>query len=281
MPDPTRLLTLLRQATILTRATPGRQGQLIHLHDVDDVLILGDLHGHMGNLAAALKKAQLERFPRRHLIVQELIHGVFRYPDGSDKSHQAVDVWAALKCQFPQRVHYLPGNHELAQWTNRSVAKGDWDLNASFLDGVRFAYGGHGNEIYAAYCELFRSLPIAIRLPNRVLVCHTLPTPRDQAQCDWERLQRLEPEAADVQPGGPIYALCWGRDVSPSNAEQFIQRMDVDWVISGHIPCEAGFAHPNPWQLILDSQGSPAAVCLCPAQCPMTRDDLLACVNII
>jgi hypothetical protein len=244
-------------------------------------LIVGDLHGNMGNLAAALKKAQLERFPRRHLIVQELIHGPFRYPDDSDKSHQAVDVWAALKCQFPDRVHYLPGNHELAQWTNRAIAKADLDLNASFLDGVRFAYGVKASEIYAAYLDLFRSLPNAIRLPNRILVCHTIPTPRDQAQCNWQRLvvAGLEPE--DVAPGGVVYALTWGRDLTPANAEEFARRMDVDGFITGHVPCEAGYAQPNPRQLILDSLGSPAAVCLCPADRPISMSDLLSCVQIL
>src|SRR5207244_4376734 len=101
--------------------------------------------------------------------------GSYRYGDGSDKSHQAVDLWCALKCHFPDRVHFLPGNHELAQWTNRLIAKGDVDLNASFRDGVRFAYGAKADDVYAAYLELFAALPLAIRTANRVFLSHSLP----------------------------------------------------------------------------------------------------------
>lgn len=281
MPDAHRLLTLLRQAAILSRATAGRVGHVVHLQDADDVMILGDLHGNMANFALALNKAQLERHPRRHLIVQELIHGTFRYPDGSDKSHQAVDLWAALKCRFPHRVHYLPGNHELAQWTNRPIAKADLDLNASFLDGVRFAYGADGQKIYAAYLDLFRALPWAIRLPHRVFVCHTVPTLRDQQSCDWRRLESAELTDDDAQPGGLIYALTWGRDVSAPTAAAFLQKVDADLLITGHIPCDQGFTSPNDRQLILDSLGSPAAVCLCPADRPLTLTELLTCVHIL
>src|SRR5262245_39687949 len=114
LPDPDKLLTALRQATMLSRATPGRVGRLVELAGAADVLAVGDLHGHIGNFQQLLKLADLGHHPKRHLVMQELIHGPFRYGDGSDKSHQAVDLWAALKCQFPDRVHYLPGNHEMA-----------------------------------------------------------------------------------------------------------------------------------------------------------------------
>ncbi len=281
MPDAQRLLTYLRQAAILTRATAGRLGQVVHLRDADDVMILGDLHGNMANFALALNQALLDRHPRRHLVVQELIHGTFHYPDGSDKSHQAVDLWAALKCRFPHRVHYLPGNHELAQWTNRPIAKADLDLNASFLDGVRFAYGSASTEIYAAYLDLWRALPLAVRLPNRVFVSHTLPTPRDRDACDWRRLNQSELTPDDVQPGGVVYALCWGRDVSSANARAFLEQVDADLLITGHIPCEQGFQTPNEHQLILDSLGSPAAVCLCPAAKPLDLAELLKCVRLL
>ena len=31
------------------------------------------------------------------LVLQEVIHGKFRYPDGGDKSHQLLDLVAALR----------------------------------------------------------------------------------------------------------------------------------------------------------------------------------------
>ena len=179
MPAPERMLTYLRQAIMLVRATPGRRGHLIDLVDATDVLVSGDLHGHVGNFQTLLKTADLANNPGRHFVLQEVIHGNYRYPAGGDKSHQLIDLFAALKCQFPKRVHYLPGNHEMAQWTARKVLKADEDLNALFEDGVRAAYGPKfGPEVYQTYLELFKALPVVIRAPNRVLICHSLPTAR-------------------------------------------------------------------------------------------------------
>ena len=123
MPQPERLLPLLRRAAEAFRATPGRRGHVVQLGDAAEVCVAGDLHGNVANFARLLQVADLAARPRRHLVLQEVIHGKFRYPDGGDKSHQALDLLAALTCQFPGRVHFLPGNHELSQWTNRRIGK--------------------------------------------------------------------------------------------------------------------------------------------------------------
>jgi hypothetical protein len=113
MPDPQKILTTLRRAAVLFRATLGRTGSVIHLDDAEDE-----------TLRVAWKKADLGGHPRRHLVLQELIHGPFSYPDDrGDRSHQMVDVVAALKAQFPHRLHLILGNHELSEITNRPIAK--------------------------------------------------------------------------------------------------------------------------------------------------------------
>jgi hypothetical protein len=281
LPDPDKLLTVLRQATVLSRATPGRSGRLVELHGASDVFVAGDLHGHIGNFQQVLKLADLGRQPWRHLVMQELIHGQFRYTDGSDKSHQAVDLWAALKCQYPDRVHYLPGNHEMAQWTNRAIAKNEYDLNAGFLDGVRAAYAGRASEVYTAYLDLFKSLPLALRTSNRVFLSHSLPNATAMAKFDAARLRAADYSVDDLKPGGSAYAIVWGRDASPANTEEFLKKVDADLLITGHIPQDTGFAVPNERQVILDTLGSPAAYCLFPADRPLTHKELLECVKLL
>src|SRR5262245_22927692 len=123
MPDPTRLVTTLRQAAQLCRSTPGRRGRLIRLQDVTELLVAGDLHGNLDTFRKILTLADLGMNPTRHLVLQELVHGPYTYPGGGDRSHQLLDLAAALKCQYPRQVHILPGNHELAQWTNRPIFK--------------------------------------------------------------------------------------------------------------------------------------------------------------
>src|SRR5436305_1736264 len=124
MPDPERLLRSFAKAVDATRSTPGRRGRVIHLEGAAEVLVAGDLHGNLDNFRKILDRAQLAKHPGRHLVLQELIHGPLRYVSGGDKSHQALDVLATLKSQFPHRVHMLLGNHELAQWTEQVIGKG-------------------------------------------------------------------------------------------------------------------------------------------------------------
>src|SRR6516164_6394717 len=133
MPDPEKILTTVRRATALFRATPGRSGGVITLDggSLADVMVVGDLHGNINTFRHVLEVAALGRNPGRHLVLQELIHGPWFYPnDRGDRSHQLVDLVSALKCQFPDRVHLILANHELSQCKFQDIAKTEGDLNA-------------------------------------------------------------------------------------------------------------------------------------------------------
>src|SRR3954470_10745588 len=162
MPDPVKLLSTLRRGTELLRATPGRRGGVITLETALDVMVVGDLHGNLPFFRKILDAAALAKNPQRHLVLQELIHGPSQYPDeGGDKSHQLVDLVSALKCQYPDRVHLILGNHELSELTGRPIAKGGVALNALFRQGIDTAYGSSGESVFQAYLGLFAALPLA------------------------------------------------------------------------------------------------------------------------
>jgi hypothetical protein len=281
MPTPERLLPTLRKAVQAFRDTPGRTGHFVALQDVAEILIAGDLHGNVENFSRLLKRADLANNRRRHLVLQEVIHGPYQYPNGADKSHQLVDLLAALKGQYPRQVHFLLGNHELSQWTDRRIAKNDRDLNDAFRDGVTTAYGARGAEVYAAYLELFAAVPLALRTPNRVFLSHSLPSARRLEGFDPAVLQRDEFTPADLTLGGVVHALVWGRDTSAATAAAFLERVDADLLITGHIPCEKGFDVPNDRQLILDSLGAPACYCLFPTDRPLCQGELLQGVEAL
>lgn len=280
MPAPERMLTHLRQAVALVRATPGRRGHTVALERCTEVLVAGDLHGHVGHFQALLKVADLANHPARHLVLQEMIHGRFRYPRGGDKSHQLVDLFAALKCQFPKQVHYLPGNHELAQWTNRPVLKADENQNVRFQEGVTEAYGpALGPALYAAYLELFQALPVALRAPNGVLVAHSLPAARFLPLFDPARLERDAYQDEDLQAGGTVHSLLWGRDTSAEAVANFLRKMGCDLLVSGHIASDTGYLVPNDRQVIVDCAEAPAGFVLFPADRKLTHAELVACVR--
>jgi hypothetical protein len=282
MPDPERLLTTLRRAAQAFGDTPGRRGRLVVLQDVDEVFVAGDLHGNLENFRQILRRAALAEHPRRHLVWQEVLHGPFLYPaDGGDKSHQLLDLVAALTCQFPRQVHFLMGNHELSQYTRRRIAKDDYDLNAAFSKGVQTAYGSRAGDILAVYDELFAAFPFALRTPNRVFLSHSLPARSRLPDFRPAALERDPPWEGDLLPGGSLHSLVWGRDTATENVEAFLKVVDADLLITGHIPCDHGWEAPNDRQIILDSLGTPACTCLFPTDRPLTHGDLVGKIAML
>lgn len=283
MPDPQKLLSIVRRATTLFRATPGRVGSIVGLDLAADVLVVGDLHGHLHTFKAALALAALDKNPNRHLVLQELVHDPRIDPDEGqvDPSHKLVDVVCVLKCQYPDRVHVILGNHELSELTGRSISKNGHALNALFRSGVEASYGAAAGEIIAAYYELFRALPLACRTPNRVFLCHTIPDERDLENLDLELLKTGVWTEESMARRGTVYAMTWGRDTSPETADRFAAIVDADLFVCGHQPCDEGYQVANPRTLILDGTDPLPAFCLFDAQGSMTIEGLQAGVKLI
>jgi hypothetical protein len=272
-------LQTIRRAIQAFRDTPGRRGRFIDLVDCDEVLVGGDLHGHLDNFRRLMQRADLGHHPRRHLVLQELVHGPFHYPSGGDKSHQLVELVCALKCQFPRQVHYLIGNHELAQATTRSIQKNENDLNDQFVQGVRIAYASGADEMYALYLDLWACIPFALRTAGGLFLSHSLPSAGTLLDFDPLLLEQDPTRDVDLAPGGALYGLVWGRDTRVETLESFLRKVGATHLVSGHIPCDQGFERPSPRHIILDSQGSPAAYCLLAAAAPIEPAQWQECIH--
>jgi hypothetical protein len=173
------------------------------------------------------------------------------------------------------------GNHELAQWTGHWIAKDDQDVNNLFREGVAYAYGAHADDVYAHYVSLFSALPVAVRTSNRVLLTHSFPSAPRLASFDPAVLvQQTWPEK-DLIRGGAIYSLVWGRDTTLAGVSAFLDKMDADWLITGHIPCDKGFEIPNDRQIILDAKGTPAAYCQFDDAVFGSLQHLVGCIKLI
>lgn len=277
MADAAKLLPILARAADLLRRMPGRKGGLVWLERVDDVMVVGDLHGNVQAFRQALHRAALPANPARHLVLQELIHGPHEYPnDGGDRSHQLVDAVAAFICQFPGRVHLILGNHELSELTGRPIAKAGGRLNDFFRQGIQTAYGDAALDVMSAYHDLFRALPLAIRTPNRVMLCHTIP--------DAILIDRFDPGILDVDEwtaesmarGGSVYAITWGRDADDATIDRFAALVDADLFITGHQPTDEGHRIANHRQLIVDGTPPLPSACLFEARGPTDLQRLAA-----
>ncbi len=262
MPDPTKLLPQIQRAAMIQNTQSGRRGRWLDLAFGDSILVAGDLHGHLDILRRILLLADLSNQKNRHLVLQEVLHGPFTYEDGSDKSHQALDLVAALICQYAGRVHFLPGNHELAQIHGRMIMKSDRLLNRAFELGVQKAYGDKASEILGAYETLIESSPLAIRTPNRILLTHSLPKAASLAAFDLSLFQ--SPTRQDFATGGGLYGLFWDRDTASDTVAGFLKKCDSQWLVTGHIPLETGFDIRSERHVIVDCHQLPAGVVLAP-----------------
>ncbi len=282
MPDPVKVLATIRQAARIFREAPGRTGSEILLTDAEDVIVVGDLHGNVPALVKVLEYARLDEHKKRHLVLQELIHGPRMYAnDGGDKSHQLVDLVCALKCQYARRVHVILGNHELSEITGRAIAKHGTPLNALYHIGVRTAFGDASQEICEAYRELFLTYPLAVRTENRVMMVHSAPESHWLDQFQPEILQSTHWTDQDMARGGSVYGLTWGRDNQQATIDRFLQMVDTDWLITGHQPCDDGFMIPNNNQIIIDGTDPLPTFLHFSATTPNNMEILKAGINVL
>jgi hypothetical protein len=282
MPDPQKILATIRKAAELSRATPGRRGAVIEISEADDVMVVGDLHGNLPAFREALGVAAMDRHPKRHLVLQELVHEIKKDDDERpDRSHRLVDLVSALKCQYPERVHLILGNHELSELTGRKIGKDGQTLNARFRQGLELSYGASAQSVFQAYRQLFAALPLAVRTPNRVFICHTLPDADTLDQLDLALLQADQWPEESMERGGTIYALTWGRDTTPETADRFAAMVDADLFVTGHQSCDIGFRQANHRQIIVDGTNPYPAYCLVPTRTPVSIKSLFHSTNIL
>ncbi|HSI37338.1 MAG TPA: hypothetical protein VK986_27365, partial [Tepidisphaeraceae bacterium] len=100
-----------------------RQGQTIVLPEEGELWMTGDLHDHRRNLDKLIKAADLRTHPNRHLVLHEVIHGDHYDASGAEESWVTLYKVADLKCDFPEQVHFLLANHDLAQVHGKGIMK--------------------------------------------------------------------------------------------------------------------------------------------------------------
>lgn len=247
----TAKMTMLGQAAGANFVDEFRRGSEILLPAAGDLMIVGDLHGHMENFRKAVAIADLENHPDRHLILQEVIH---QLAIGEDHSYALLEAVAELKLAHPHRVHVILGNHDLAEWQGREIFKGGLCLTLLFRSGIRNAYGEEaGASIHRAYQEFIATMPVAVRACDDLLIVHTSPERRYLDNVTAAHLSR-DPDPDDWKPKGWVEQLVWGRDFAEQTADRFAEQVAAQTFIVGHTPCKRGYRVPNHRHVIIDSK---------------------------
>lgn len=235
-----RAAEIFREAADLNRTDPLRNGSLLEFPNYGQLVMTGDLHGHRRNFERLQHYSDLEHFGARHVILHEIIHEETDGGAGGDQSHHVLLQAAAWKVEFPGQVHFLLGNHDLAQLSGHEITKNGRIVTVAFEQCVREAYGPDGRDVMDSICDFLRSLPLAGRTANRVLLSHSLPNARELPTFDPTVVRRT-PTTADLGEHGSAHAMVWGRYQSEAVVGAMREWFDVDYFLCGHQPQESGF----------------------------------------
>jgi hypothetical protein len=229
----------LHEAAELNREDPNRRGSLLEFGSAGQLVMTGDMHGHVANFDKLQRYCKLENNRGRFVILHELIHN----GDGPENLDLSIDLLvraAEWKVAFPDNVFFLQSNHELAQLRGQEITKGGRSVIQEFERGVAYRYGARTPEVLKGVRQYLASLPLAARTASGVFLAHSLPDPFQMEGFELGVLER-EPTALDLAPGGSAYALVWGRFHRPEDVERFARRLNVELFVIGHTPQETGY----------------------------------------
>jgi len=190
-----------------------------------------------------------------------------------------VERVAELSCRYSGRVHFLLGNHELAELTDYPIMKGRRLLNLAFRTGLYECYGDGADEVRRAMTTYLSSLPLAVRL-GELFISHSVPANVDQSPFDHSIFER-EPQPEDYFDPGPIFRLVWGRDYRPVNVRKFCDQIGAALLVNGHEPCPRGYRTPNAQQVILDCSDRPASYVILPADGRLSHRDVVEKIELV
>ena len=258
------------------QVSPLRESQVVHLPGEGEVWIAGDLHDHRRNFEKLVRAADLSNNPQRHLVLQELIHGDHFDAQGAEESWKILAQAAELKADNPGQVHFLLANHDLAQVHGEGIMKAGQSVCEAFTAGVKRDFGERSALVNAAIADFLLSFPLAVRAPNGLFFCHSLPTDEEIRNFDFTVFDRALTGADYRRRTGPVYQLIWGRKTSAQGAEKFAEKVNAQLLITGHQPQEAGYLVNGDRHLIIASEHNQGVMLALSLSEPYDMDGLLA-----
>jgi len=270
------VIELFQAAAALNKHCPMRRGSTLDLPRAGNLLMTGDLHDHRLNFQRILTLARLDADVDNHVIIHEVIHGK-NIEDGRDMSMLTLAQLAALNATYPDQVHVLLSNHELAQVTGQQLSKDGIGQTQSFYEAIRHFYGEQAGNVRYAMEQFVKSMPLAVRTANGLIACHSLPGEEFIDEFDVSILDR-EATEDDYAKGGPAYQLVWG----VKHPAEVPQRLSMAWgnkyFLCGHQPDYDGYRVDHGLMLIIDSHHDDGAVLPIDLAKDYTMDELVEAI---
>lgn len=236
-----------------------RRGSIDFIAAPGKLIATGDLHDNPAHYARLLELAGMTEGgaapPAAHLTVHEIIHGD-RLINGMDLSYRMLARVAALKGAYPEHLHVLLGNHELAQMHKSGIIKDGVRSVEAFDRGVEYVFGGDTDRIEAAINAFVRSMPLALKVHTArgdILCAHSLPPAASMARFDTSILSRDLTDDDYTPRQGAAHLMVWGRGYDAEGLEDLVERWGVYLFVLGHEKALEGSKFVPPNALILNS----------------------------
>jgi len=261
--DPDAVTRALLDGAEANRSAVCRRGSIDLIEPPGTLIATGDLHDNPVHYEAVLRVAGLDGQPAAespggepvHLTLHEIIHSE-RLLHGVDLSYRVLVKVAALKARFPERVHTLIANHELAQLNNSAIVKNGVKMVRAFSDGIAYAFADAAHEVELAVRDFIRSMPLALRCRTPlgdILCSHSLPSVQAMGRFDTTVVHRELTEDDYAPRTGPIHMMTWGRGYDPDQIEDLVARWGVRLFILGHEHAQEGARVVPPAAVVLNS----------------------------
>ena len=237
---PQTIIDLLNKGIEILNADKFRRGNVVHLPAEGNLIITGDIHGHLRNFERIVAFADLPNNPDRHIILQEIIHGGPEDSQGGCLSYKLLFEAIRYKLKFPDQVHMIMGNHDTAFINNSEVMKDGKEMNRAMRQAIEREFKQASDDVELAIRQFLFSQPLAIRCNNRIWISHSLPSDRAIDKFEPKILER-QLKINDVVRPGSAYLLTWGRKHSQAILDKLAGMFDIDFFILGHQPQEKGW----------------------------------------
>jgi hypothetical protein len=250
--DAGAVIELFHAASTQLLRSPLRQGSIDRLPARGRLLLTGDLHDNPVHLNKIVRLAKLEQSTDHHVVLHEMIHGDHLI-NHVDLSHRMLARAAELVLRFPDQVHPLLANHELAQMTGKGVTKGAGNSVELFNDGLDFVFGDDAVEVAQAIARFILAMPLGLQTDTGVFCSHSLPSPRVMDRFDATVIDRVLCVDDYIAPFGAAHLMVWGRNHTHNQLEELARRWDVKLFCIGHEHASSGLEAKFERLLILNS----------------------------
>jgi diadenosine tetraphosphatase ApaH/serine/threonine PP2A family protein phosphatase len=219
-------------------------GGLIEILDLQNLVIVGDLHGDSHSFSRILDEINYEQFladPMNKLIF------LGDYVDRGTDSIGVLYSICYLKHVYPDSVVLMRGNHE---------SPSEFQFSSHDLPyRIEERFGANGKAVYAKLLLMFKLLTLATIMPQKLLLVHGgLPT--NDAAIDnyreaiataqedhitsrvFEELLWNDPRQVDRIPGWEPSRRGIGRHFGSGISSKWLQVSGAKVIVRGHEPCQ-------------------------------------------